>query len=90
MSDQWPLHPYQCRMLDTQFKVVETIDIECQTDNEAIEQSVERLRRRRDGPELAGFELRQGHGRVLIHLEDSNSDRVEGSSRATRRAQEGE
>jgi hypothetical protein len=27
---------------------------------------------------------------VLIHLEDSNSDRVEGPSRATRRAQEGE
>jgi hypothetical protein len=27
---------------------------------------------------------------VLIHLEDSNSNRVEGPSRATRRAQEGE
>jgi len=76
MANQKANSPYQCRLLNRELKVVDAIDLDCLSEQEAVAQSEEIFKARKAASGLAGFEVRQGTERLMARLENSYSDKT--------------
>jgi hypothetical protein len=62
-----PLHAYECRILDRDLRVVRTLPLTCETDQEAKTTAAD-LFMRHDGEDLIGFEIWKDQYRLMVQL----------------------
>ena len=62
-----PMPAYECRILDRNLRVIRTVPLTCETDQDAKATAAD-LFMRQDGEDLAGFEIWKGQYRVTVQL----------------------
>jgi len=62
-----PAPAYECRILDHNLRVIRTVPLTCETDQDAKATAAD-LFMRQDGEDLAGFEIWKGQYRVTVQL----------------------
>ena len=67
-------HPYKCRILNHDLKVVRTAAFHSPDDAKAIEIAADLLRQQGNGVALAGFEVWKDNTRLLVRLESNETE----------------